>query len=199
MATYKHRTIARYSLTDGINPPFQFDNFMLVVLDEERNRHFLNMLSQQSASTQNEIVEINEEAMATLERRPGSVIRGMQDTGRIPAAGKGAEAPRILNEHLPASVVDNQFSPGGGLGDLTQEERDMIEANRAAQAQKIADAAEAAKVKAAADARETQNREDEQNKPDGGAENSDESTGKPAPSGGMSDLLAKATGKRPGV
>lgn len=92
MATYRHKTVQRYRIVGANDEDFEFKNGVLVIKDEERNERFLEIMSKQPAREQRDIVVINEEAAADLERdltRGPRVVRGAQGSGEILGGVKG--------------------------------------------------------------------------------------------------------------
>lgn len=122
MATYKHKSIRRFSLGG-----FEFKNFILVTVDGEQDARFREMLSEQPQHLRNQIVAINEDALAALEQQVdftgGGVSRGALGTGDILAGVKEAagaraiaaeaqhgpsqDALKLLEQHAIESQTDN--------------------------------------------------------------------------------------------
>ena len=77
MATYRHKTIRRFRVGE-----FEFKNGLLVIKDEKKNESFRRLWTDMPRRDQLGIVEIDEEALARLEKPMARrVIRGVGDTG----------------------------------------------------------------------------------------------------------------------
>lgn len=104
---FRHNKIKRYRVGE-----FQFNNFLLVIKGdgkesaEDKRERFLDTLAGFPRRTTQDIVELNQAAIAKLEsdplagRRPPRTIRGAQGTGAIPAPAQHAGAGRLGDEQM---------------------------------------------------------------------------------------------------
>lgn len=80
MPTFKHRSIRRAKFGR-----FEFDEFLLSV-EEKDLEEFLTLMADQPLMYQREIVQVNEAALAALERPLSQTIRGASQSSSFPAA-----------------------------------------------------------------------------------------------------------------
>lgn len=122
--TFRHRRIKNFRLSQPFTlskqegrkerlkaaPAWEFKNFLLSVKGEEEREKFLATMEQMPRRIQNDIVEVDAEAMARLEsdpfrRRRQRVVRGPQGTRDIESTAKGTASPR--------PTVDSLYPEGG--------------------------------------------------------------------------------------
>lgn len=114
MATYKHKAYRRYRIGK-----FEFKEGILVTKSNREDNEFRSLISGLPRREARHIVEINEAALAALERPVSgpSVIRGPSATNRIKSQStQFKQAPELDDDNDPNSVVRAQVNrPSTGL------------------------------------------------------------------------------------
>ncbi len=120
----RHRRIRNFKIGK-----FQFKNHLLKIRSEEEEKEFSELIAKAPRLTQNSIVEINEEAMSSLEKPFQPAVRGAQPTSEITAGktnpGDGTQQPNLdpASDPKPQSQQGAVKTQAGlsGLGNLKQQ------------------------------------------------------------------------------
>jgi len=124
MATFKHKTIRRFRVGE-----FEFKNYILAIPENqpEKIEQFKKLFRGMPPRDRNGIVEINEEALAALERPVGQrVVKGVADhTGvnKTPSTD-GIQRPVAEENGEGAKDKANPEEGPGGLPELQQNSGD---------------------------------------------------------------------------
>lgn len=114
MATFRHKTIRRFRIGG-----FEFKNFLLVIKDEKEADKFRKLMQDAPRRDSNSIVELDEQALANLERPVGGprVLRGSSDTGKVKqASSEGPSEPGFVSTDAPGQERSPGEDPGTDIG-----------------------------------------------------------------------------------
>lgn len=126
MATFQHKTIRRFRIAN-----FEFKNFLLVIKDEDEANRFRDLVSTLPRRDAIGIVELDEAALAALEKPVGPrVVKGAQNTGNVkapskePAFEQGFVDPDKNTDKKPTDEEPTDGEPGKNEGKKDDESDD---------------------------------------------------------------------------